>query len=70
MVNINAIRNSPYNFLLFIENQRTAFLETFVKMFQPGLKPESLDYLRDYASGDAGREGSLEYKITDKLHFV
>ena len=60
----------PYNFLLFIENQRSVFLETFVKMFQPGLKPESLDYLHDYASGDAGRDGSLEYKITDKLHFV
>jgi DEAD/DEAH box helicase domain-containing protein len=60
----------PYNFLLFIENQRTAFLEQFVKMFHPGLKPESLQYLHDYASGDAGKEGSLEYKITDKLHFV
>ena len=60
----------PYNFLLFIENQRTAFLDQFVKMFHPGLNPESLQYLHDYASGDAGREGSLEYKITDKLHFV
>jgi DEAD/DEAH box helicase domain-containing protein len=60
----------PYNFLLFIENQRTAFLAQFVKMFQPGLKPESLQYLHDYASGDAGKEGSLEYKITDKFHFV
>jgi DEAD/DEAH box helicase domain-containing protein len=60
----------PYNFLLFIENQRTAFLERFVKMFQPALKPESLQYLQDYASGDSGKEGSLEYKITDKLHFV
>lgn len=60
----------PYNFLLFIENQRTTFLEKFVKMFLPALKPESLQYLRDYASGDLGKEGSLEYKITDKLHFV
>lgn len=60
----------PYNFLLFIETRRTAFLDQFVKMFQPGLKPESLQYLHDYASGDAGKEGSLEYKITDKLHFV
>jgi len=60
----------PYNFLLFIENQRTAFLDQFVQMFYPSLKPESLQYLHDYASGDAGKEGSLEYKITDKLHFV
>ncbi len=60
----------PYNFLLFIENQRTAFLDQFVKMFHPGLKPESLQYLHDYTSGDAGKEGSLAYKITDKLHFV
>jgi len=60
----------PYNFLLFIQNQRTAFLERFVKMFQPALKPESRQYLHDYASGDSGKEGSLEYKITDKLHFV
>jgi hypothetical protein len=45
-------------------------LRQFVKMFHPGLKPESLQYLHDYASGDAGKEGSLEYKITDKLHFV
>jgi DEAD/DEAH box helicase domain-containing protein len=60
----------PYNFLLFTENQRTAFLDRFVKMFHPGLQPESLKYLHDYASGDAGKEGSLEYKITDKLHNV
>lgn len=60
----------PYNFLCFIEIHRTAFLDHFVKMFHPGLKPESIQYLKDYASGDAGKEGSLEYKITDKLHFV
>lgn len=58
----------PYNFLLHIENHCTAFLDRFLGMFHPVLQQSSIDYLRDFATGASNKEGSLGYKITERLH--
>ncbi len=59
----------PYNFLSFIETNRTDLLDRFLAIFSGSLSKDSAAHLKTFAEGDEGSEGSLAYKIVDGLHF-
>lgn len=58
----------PFNFLRFIENNRTEFRQRFLDMFGAALSDPSRDYIRAFVEGSAEAEESLSYKITNRLH--
>jgi DEAD/DEAH box helicase domain-containing protein len=63
------IKKFPHNFLNFIETRQTLILDEFEKMFSETLKDESKNYLRIFVEGDRDKEGSLAYRIIDRLHY-
>jgi DEAD/DEAH box helicase domain-containing protein len=63
------IKKFPHNFLNFIETRQTLILDEFEKIFSETLKHESKNYLRIFVKGDRDKEGSLAYRIIDRLHY-
>jgi DEAD/DEAH box helicase domain-containing protein len=57
----------PYNFLDFIENNRTVLFEWFIAMFRGSLTPESIENLRVFVEGNGGGQENLRYRIIHGL---
>lgn len=58
----------PHNFLWFVSNNRTDLVDRFLSLFDNQISDESEKRIKEFAEGDANREGSLEYKISDGLY--
>ncbi len=73
-----AIRNKnqtrfPYPWLSYIDQQRATLLVAFIDMFKTGtdgLTPESEIFLEKFIEGKDSDEGSLSWKIVNRLHGV
>lgn len=58
----------PYNLLEHIELQRTVLMNGFISMFDGVLTDASVAHLEQFIQGGATREGSLDYRIINRLH--
>lgn len=73
-----AIRNKnqarfPYPWLTYIDQQRATLLLAFIDLFKTGtdgLTPESEVFLEKFIEGKDSDEGSLSWKIVNRLHGV
>jgi len=63
------IHKFPYNFLHFIETCQTVILDEFIQMFSETLTKESILFLERFVQGNEDKEGSLAYRIIDRLTF-
>ncbi len=58
----------PYNLLEYIELHRTVMMDGFLSMFDGVLTDVSVAHLEQFIQGGASREGSLDYRIINRLH--
>lgn len=73
-----AVRNKtqarfPYPWLSYIDQQRATLLAAFIDLFKTGtdgLTPGSQVYLEKFIEGKDSDEGSLSWKIVNRLHAV
>jgi len=57
----------PYNLLDYIELQRTVLMDGFISMFDQVLTQSSIHHLEQFIQGGSSREGSLDYRIINRL---
>ena len=75
---LSAVRNNtrsrfPYVWLEYIDQNRATLLAAFFQMFRTGtveLTPESQAFLEKFIEGKDNEEGSLSWKIVNRLHAV
>jgi len=58
----------PYNFLNFIDANRTDLFNRFVQLFDEDLQEESIEYLKVFVEGNDKKDTSLSYKIINALY--
>lgn len=55
----------PFNFLIFVQDNLSSLLRTFIQMFSQDLDQGSIDELRVYAQGDRLAESPMHVKILE-----
>lgn len=58
----------PFNWLQFIDTERTLLLTHFQKLFKDTLSEASEEKLRDFVEGKQEEEDSLIYKVLDRIN--
>jgi DEAD/DEAH box helicase domain-containing protein len=53
----------PFNFLLFVQNNLSGLLVSFIKMFSQNLDEDSISDLKAFAQGDGLKESPMHMKI-------